>query len=77
MTTQVCTQYDYLVKIIFCYSAACNALAVHGSEHPYSAFRLTALRKTFLGAGNENALQDNGKQSVKMLSGCRRSASVF
>lgn len=77
MTTWVCAQHDYLVKVIFCYSAACNALAVPGSEHPYSAFRLTALRKTFLGADNENALQDNGKQSEEMLCGCRRSASVF
>lgn len=75
MTTQVCAQY--LVKVIICYSAACNALAVHGSEHPYSAFCLTALRKTFLGADNENALQDNGKRSVETLCGYRRSAFVF
>lgn len=74
MTIQICAQYDYLVKVIFCYSASCKALAVHRSGQPYSAFCLPALRKTFLGADNENAFQDNGKQSVEMLCGCLRSA---
>ena len=58
------------LKVIFCYSVACNALAVHGSKHPHSAFCLTALRKAFLGADNENALQDNGKWSVEVFCGC-------
>lgn len=76
VTTQVYA-HDYLVKVIFCSSAACNVLAVHGSNHSYSALCVTALRKTLLGAGNENTLQDNGKLSVEMFRGCQRSASVF
>lgn len=64
--------YDYLVKVVFCYSDAVifwqsvgeNILTVP------SASLLLGKRFLELRADNENALQDNGKQSTEILTGC-------
>lgn len=63
--------YDYLVKVVFCYSDVIFWQSVGENILTVPSASLL-LGKCFLelGADNENALQDNGKQSTEMLTGC-------